>query len=438
MVEGYNENEIRKNESLEEKVDKLGYIAHEVEGPHDIDEIMELVIAYQNGENVGIYGPPGLGKTLLVKTFAELVGKDLEVIQCAPETSITDIVGGEIPDVARDENGKVVGGIIIKTVKKALAKAMEEGKIFYADEWNKLRRDVQSYLSAPLDFRRELRSLDGQLLVEKAKDGFMFIASWNPGEEYGGEEVLGYIKDRITYTPFNELDTDLQARITLVKAGLLSPEEILDNKIQIRAIVKEGDKFKFFVKQGEYFVNFFDKNEKLDENDPRLRKYLCFVGGEGKLQVNDERKQEMYENIYNLVQFVKQARHLILYGSSGIDPELDNLLGGMGISRIPPLHEEYHIEPRSIRILEAVAKEYKYFVDANAPPEIIAKRLSKKIINGIIQDKGNEEVASGITWENLVKKIAQMYSIKINGEPYQLVREEEFAQLFKQEEDNNS
>ena len=420
----------KKEGGLEEQVgsEEEVYIAHQVRHPFDFDEIMELVLAAQKKENVGVYGPPGVGKTMMIKTLAKILGRDIETVHCAPETGISDIVGGNIPGPAHDEKGNIIPVLTLTKREGPLARAMKQGKIFYADEFNKLTKETQSYLSAPLDFRRELRTIDGETLVNRAANDFMFIASWNPGEEYGGEEILGFIKDRVNYTPFNELNTDLQTRIGLLKAGVLGIDDLKDNKIQTRAIAFLDGGPKFFVKAGKEFINIFDKDDKLPENNKSLKTYLCYVGKEGDtLKTKDKKSQEVYDNLYNVASFLSDIRGLVLNGSEGVKDEISNILSSLSISGMSPLHEVYHIEPRSVRIVESVAKDFDYLLKHNVPGSVITDRIGYKMLNDLVQDKGNVEVAPKITWRKLVEKLGQLYSLKFDDEQYQLVKEEGFA-----------
>jgi len=405
------------------------YIAHQVRHPYAPDEIMALVKAFEKGENVGLCGPPGVGKTLMVYTAAKLMGREIESITCVPDTTVTDIVGGYVPKI---KEGAL--GFELELKKGPLARAMEEGKIFYADEYNKLERSIQSYLSAPLDFRKELRAKDGTLLVREAHKNFAFVASWNPGEEYGGEEIIGYIKDRISYMPFSTLPIDLQTRIVLLKSGNLNIEDIKDDKIQERAIANIDGKFVCMIRMGDYFVDIHNKKRKLKADDKRLRRYLCYVGKEGdKLELKDKKKQETYENFYNLASFVRDCRNIILYGSKGIREELKNVLSAFNLGDLEPLHEIYHIEPRSIRVIEPLAKKYKELLEnieeGGLSPEEMVEELAEDLIYNLIQDKENVEISPNITWGQLVRKIGELYHMKIKDETYQLIKEKGFAEM---------
>jgi hypothetical protein len=419
----------RKESGLEKKV----YIAHDVAHPGAPDELMKLVKAITEGVNVGIFGPPGVGKTLLVETAATLLGKKIEGITCMPETEMADIVGGPNPEIATDEKGKAIG-IELRMRKGPLARAMEEGDIFYGDEYNKLRPTVQSALSAPLDFRKELRAKDGTVLVRRAKEGFGFVASWNPGGEYGGEEIIGYIKDRVYYKPFKDLPTDLQTRISLLSTGVLSRDDITDARVQERAIAEINGKFAGFIREGDVFVAVNNRKVKLKANDPKLKKYLCYVGKEGdKLEVKDKEKRETYENFYAIANFLKDCRDLVLYGSQGARDEVKNVLTALKASGLEPLHETYHIEPRSVRIIEPLAQDYVELMEAvkegGLDPRELVERIIDPLIDNILQDKGHEMVAPNITWEALVRKVGELYSLDIGGEKYQMVEEKGFAEI---------
>jgi energy-coupling factor transporter ATP-binding protein EcfA2 len=421
---------VKKEGSLEDKVD-APYIAHQVKHPYDMDEMMRLARSYEKKSNLGIYGPPGMGKTLMVKSFAKLISKEIETVQCAPEVSITDITGGNVPGPAKDEHGHIIPVMEMRRKDGPLSRAMKDGKIFYADEWNKLTKEVQSYLSAPLDFRRELKSTDGDTLVEKAKEGFMFIASWNPGEEYGGEEILGFIKDRISYVPFHNLNVDMQTRIGLIEANMLSPEDIRDDKIQTRAIMEDNGKLKFFVQKGDEFINLMKKGEKVSKTDKRLKKYLCYIGKKGdKMQIADKESQEAYDNIYSIADFMTNVREIVINGASESNDDIKNVLATLEASDLGPLHDVYHIEPKSVRAIGDIAKDYQYFLkETDYSPEQIVENISDRLLNEFIQDKGEVEVSGKIKWKDLVKKIAQLYSIELKGEKYQLSKEESFAEI---------
>jgi MoxR-like ATPase len=64
------------------------------------DEVVEmLVISLFTGGHSLITGAPGLAKTLLIRTIAQILHLDFKRIQFTPDLMPADIVGSEIIDV---------------------------------------------------------------------------------------------------------------------------------------------------------------------------------------------------------------------------------------------------------------------------------------------------------------------------------------------------
>ena len=71
----------------------------------DLDEVITLSLAaIFSGGHVLLEGAPGLGKTLLVKSIAEVTGLSFQRIQFTSDLMPTDITGTQV--LNEDENGR--------------------------------------------------------------------------------------------------------------------------------------------------------------------------------------------------------------------------------------------------------------------------------------------------------------------------------------------
>ena len=94
--------------------------------------IDELLIALFGGGDVLVTGVPGLAKTLLIKTVADILQVDFSRIQFTPDLMPADVVGSEVV-----EEGE--GGRTLKFVKGPIFTS-----ILLADEINRTPPKTQS------------------------------------------------------------------------------------------------------------------------------------------------------------------------------------------------------------------------------------------------------------------------------------------------------
>jgi MoxR-like ATPase len=100
-----------------------------------------LLVSILAGGHVLLIGPPGLGKTLLVKATSRLLGLDFHRIQFTPDLMPADITGSEIMDPAKGTfrfvEGPVFANIVLADeinrtpprTQAALLQAMEERQV---------------------------------------------------------------------------------------------------------------------------------------------------------------------------------------------------------------------------------------------------------------------------------------------------------------------
>ncbi|MDC0682910.1 AAA family ATPase [Sorangium atrum] len=131
------------------------------------DLILHTLVAVLAGGHVLIEGVPGLGKTLLVRTLAHVLGATFKRIQFTPDLMPSDVTGGNVFNQKEDRF------------------VFHEGPIFtqllLADEVNRAPAKTQSAL---LEAMQDLAvTSDG--ITRALPDPFFVIATQNPIESQG-------------------------------------------------------------------------------------------------------------------------------------------------------------------------------------------------------------------------------------------------------------
>ena len=106
------------------------------------DIIDELLIALFGGGHVLVTGVPGLAKTLLIKTVADILQVDFSRIQFTPDLMPADVVGSELVEESD-------GGRQLKFVKGPIFT-----NILLADEINRTPPKTQSALLEAMEERQ--------------------------------------------------------------------------------------------------------------------------------------------------------------------------------------------------------------------------------------------------------------------------------------------
>ncbi len=145
----------------------VGEIKKIIIGQEDI--IDELLIALFAGGHCLVTGVPGLAKTLLIKTVADILQVDFSRIQFTPDLMPADVVGSEIVE---EENGK-------RTLK--FVKGPIFTNILLADEINRTPPKTQSSLLEAM----EERQVTAAGVTYPMSKPFFVLATQNPIELEG-------------------------------------------------------------------------------------------------------------------------------------------------------------------------------------------------------------------------------------------------------------
>jgi len=194
------------------------------------DVIDQVMISMMVGAHSMITGVPGLAKTLLIKTLADVLGLDFKRIQFTPDLMPADITG---TDIIQED---------VTTGKRELifVKGPIFANIILADEINRAPAKVQSAL---LEAMQERQVTIGENTF-KLDQPFLVLATQNPIEQEGTYPLPEAQVDRfmlklsLTY-PDRKEEFEIMERYTVGDAPrvdkVISPKDI----VKARQVVKE-------------------------------------------------------------------------------------------------------------------------------------------------------------------------------------------------------
>jgi MoxR-like ATPase len=208
--------------STEHLKEVLGRARHEVAkviiGQNDVVE--KSLIAIFTGQHALIEGVPGVGKTLLVRTLARVLGTEFARIQFTPDLMPADITGTNVFNLQRNEFLLIKGPVFTS--------------FLLADEINRAPAKTQSALLQAMQEREVSIDRDTHALAPN----FTVFATQNPIEYEGTYPLPEAQKDRfmlkISMKPLDRAEELALAQRTL---GSDSPETVLKNGA-VQAVIK--------------------------------------------------------------------------------------------------------------------------------------------------------------------------------------------------------
>ncbi|MBE2252472.1 MAG: CbbQ/NirQ/NorQ/GpvN family protein [Myxococcus sp.] len=172
------------------------------------DEVTIFERAFAQRLPVLLKGPTGCGKTRFVEFMAERLGRPLITVACNDETSAADLLGRWL----------VRGGDTVWQDGPA-TRAVKQGAVLYLDELAEAREDVVVLLHPLTDHRRRL-FLDRNDEVLQAPEGFMVVASFNPGYRRGLKELKPSTRQRFVSMQFGYPPDDVEVEVLHGETGL--------------------------------------------------------------------------------------------------------------------------------------------------------------------------------------------------------------------------
>lgn len=171
-------------------------------------ELLEAALA--SGANVVLEGPPGTGKTTLLRRVAAARATPFALVEGNAELTPARLVGHFDPALvlSRGYQPEVF-------VDGPLLTAMREGGLLYVEELNRVPEETLNTLLAVMSEREVVVP---RLGLVRAAPGFGVVAAMNPYDAVGTARVSSAVYDRTCRIAMGYQSADAEARIVGLRA----------------------------------------------------------------------------------------------------------------------------------------------------------------------------------------------------------------------------
>uniref|UniRef100_A0A1I8MYX1 Midasin n=1 Tax=Musca domestica TaxID=7370 RepID=A0A1I8MYX1_MUSDO len=243
--------------------------------------------ALQFDEPVLLVGPTGCGKTTVCQILAAIRGVNLRILNCHMHTEGADFLGGLRPCRSQTEGEKNSNAKLFEWTDGPLIQCMQEGCYFMADEISLAEDSVLERLNCVLEPERTVllaekggltkSSSDTEIVSEflvKAKEGFQFLATMNPGGDFGKKELSPALRNRFAEIWCQPSDSR-EDLIQIASNCILNEQKDLNldknEVIKIASFIVEVvlymkdviEKFKYSVRDILAMANYLVRNKSL-------------------------------------------------------------------------------------------------------------------------------------------------------------------------------
>jgi hypothetical protein len=393
------------------------YIANQIT-KEGIDELQALFLCHTLGLNAALDGPPGVGKTRSVIELSHILGMRLFTKTCSSRTTESHIISHPVlverngVSVTDHENGP-------------LCLAMLTPGIFYGDEYNLLKEDVQKRMNSVFDERRYIDRNDGKQI--KAKDGFFAVISYNPSKNISMRDLEDSVADRFVHFHYKPWLSDLHAYISSLRAWkkMANRRQSFNQfniKLELRGISGNGH---FYKKDGSAqdtpWFDFFTGREMKNTADPDFIYYAH------KVKNMNEKDKATVNAINNLAgkafsevelariisRFVEMVNDLSISGKSP-------LLSKLGLDEMNKKEDLalLTVHRCSIRIQVAALLHYNYLIARGWNKYLAQSYAASILINQMCYGSYREKTLRNITNYSLLNTIARAFTLYADDTVY--------------------
>lgn len=173
-------------------------------------ELESIVAALAAGRHLLLEGPPGTGKSTVLRAIAELSGSGFEFVEGNAELTPARLVGAFDPAVVLSE-----GYSPDAFVDGPLVAALRDGSLLYVEELNRVPEETLNVLITVMS--------EGEVHVPRlgrvaASPGFRLVAAMNPFDAVGTARIASAVYDRCCRLAMGYQDADDEGAIVRRRA----------------------------------------------------------------------------------------------------------------------------------------------------------------------------------------------------------------------------